>query len=357
MSIAIPTPETITAEFFSEVLRASGHAGARVAGFEATPVGTGQVGLCIRFALSYAEGAAGAPRTLVGKFPSQDPRSRQTGIDLGNYAREVFFYRELSPRLPIATPRCYYAEIVGTSAEFALILEDMAPARQGDQLAGCSPEVARAAVLELVQLHAPSWQDARLRGLPLIPEASPERGVQLRGLYAAMLPGFLARFGPQLAPDEREIIAAVAKSEGPPFAYPAEPWSLVHIDYRLDNLLIDERSSPARIAVVDWQSLVLGSPLSDVAYFLGASLLPAARRPIEREIVRAYHDALCAAGVRDYGWDRCWDDYRRGAFAGFAVTVVASMIVAETERGNEMFTVMARRHARHALDLGAAELL
>ena len=74
MSIAIPTPETITAEFFSEVLRASGHAGARVAAFEAAPVGTGQVGLCIRFALSYAEGAADAPRTLVGKFPSRDPR-------------------------------------------------------------------------------------------------------------------------------------------------------------------------------------------------------------------------------------------------------------------------------------------
>jgi hypothetical protein len=33
------------------------------------------------------------------------------------------------------------------------------------------------------------------------------------------------------------------------------------------------------------------------------------------------------------------------------------MIVVETERGNDMFTVMARRHARHALDLGAAEFL
>jgi hypothetical protein len=357
MPLAIPTPETISAEFFSELLRSSGHAGARVAGFEATPVGTGQIGLCLRFALSYAEGGTGAPRTLVGKFPARDPLSRKTGVELGNYAREVFFYRELKPRLPVTTPRCYYAEIVGTSAEFALILEDMAPARQGDQLAGCSPEIAHAAVLELVKLHAPSWQDVRLRGLPLIAEPSPERSALSRGFYAAMLPGFLARFGPRLAPDEREIIAAVATSKGPPHAYPAEPWSLVHIDYRLDNLLIDERPSPPRIAVVDWQSVVLGSPLSDVAYFLGASLLPEARRVVEREIVGAYHEALRAAGVRDYAWVRCWEDYRRGAFAGFAVTVVASMIVAETERGNEMFTVMARRHARHALDLGAADLL
>jgi hypothetical protein len=66
---------------------------------------------------------------------------------------------------------------------------------------------------------------------------------------------------------------------------------------------------------------------------------------------------LLAQGVRDYGWELCWRDYRRGAFAGFAVTVVASVIVQETARGNDMFTVMARRHARHALDLGSAEFL
>jgi hypothetical protein len=28
-----------------------------------------------------------------------------------------------------------------------------------------------------------------------------------------------------------------------------------------------------------------------------------------------------------------------------------------TARGNEMFTAMARRHARHALDLGSAEFI
>ena len=32
------------------------------------------------------------------------------------------------------------------------------------------------------------------------------------------------------------------------------------------------------------------------------------------------------------------------------------MIVEQTARGDEMFTAMARRHARHALDLAANEL-
>jgi hypothetical protein len=353
----IPTPESVTAEFFTELLRANGHPRARVARFTGEPVGTGQIGRCVRFAFELAGDAAGAPRTLVGKFPSLDPLSRQTGVQLRNYAREIFFYRELAARVPIAKPRCYYAEIKGEGPEFALILEDMAPARQGDQLAGCSPEVAHAALCELAKLHAATWMDARLRGLDLIAEPSAEGAVRGRALYAQMLPAFLERFAPRLARDEQEIIAAVAKSNGPPHRYPAEPWALVHIDYRLDNLLIDARHSPPRVSVVDWQSLVLGSPLSDAAYFLGASLLPEVRRPVERDLVRAYFDGLCAGGVGGYVWENCWQDYRRGAFAGFAVTVVASVIVQETERGNEMFTAMAQRHARHALDLGSAEFL
>jgi aminoglycoside phosphotransferase (APT) family kinase protein len=357
MSRAIPTPESVTPAFLTELLRASGHPGVLVDRFSAEPVGTGQIGRCVRFRLELAGDGSGVPRSLVGKFPSLDALSRQTGVQLRNYAREIYFYRELAARVPISKPRCYYAEIAGDGPEFALILEDLAPARQGDQLAGASPEVARAAVVELAQLHGPTWCDDSLRGRDLIAEPSPERAAQGRELYAQMLPAFLARFAERLAPEEREIIAAVANSHGPPHAYPARPFALVHIDYRLDNLLIDAGVSPPRVSVVDWQSLVLGSPLSDVAYFLGASLLPEVRRPIERELVRAYHDALLTGGVRDYAFEQCWSDYRRGAFAGFAVTVVASVIVQETARGNDMFTVMARRHARHALDLGSAEFL
>ena len=87
----------------------------------------------------------------------------------------------------------------------------------------------------------------------------------------------------------------------------------------------------------------------------GAGLLPETRRAAEEEIVRAYHDDLLATGVADYDWASCWQDYRRGVFAGLAVTVVASMIVQETKRGNEMFVAMARRHSRHAIDLDAQE--
>jgi aminoglycoside phosphotransferase (APT) family kinase protein len=122
-------------------------------------------------------------------------------------------------------------------------------------------------------------------------------------------------------------------------------------------MLIDERDAPPRVTVVDWQSVKVGKPLNDVAYFLGASLLPEVRRDVERDIVAEYHAALGQAGIDDLDWQDCWDGYRRGAFAGFGVTVIASMIVEQTVRGDQMFIAMARRHARHALDVDAWEWL
>lgn len=350
-------PQDVTAAWLTGCLQRSGHTDAVVRSFESTRIGTGQIGMCVRYDLDLDGGDESTPVSLVGKFASDDPTSRHTGVMLGNYIKEVCFYRELQHRLTISTPRCYYAEIEGQGPEFALLLEDLAPGEQGDQLAGCTPAVARAAVLELVGLHAPSWCDEGLRNTEWIGEPSEPRIALGRAMYQAQLPGFVERYGPRLEADEVEIIEQVAASTGAPFELLGSPYSLVHVDYRLDNLLIDDRCTPPSIAVVDWQSLTLGHPLSDVAYFMGAGLMPDVRRAVERGIVGDYHRALVRAGVRDYDEDRCWNDYRRGAFAGFVVTVVAAPLVEQTERGDAMFTAMARRHARHALDLGADAFL
>ena len=357
MSKSIPTPADIDVEFLTRCLREAGHASAQVKGFSSERVGTGQIGQCIRYGLELEDPDADTPRSLIGKFPSDDPTSRQTGIQLRAYLKEVSFYRDLQSRLGIRTPKCYFAEIEGEGPEQMLLLEDLAPAEQGDQLLGCSPEVAQAAVLELVGLHAPSWCDASLRTLEWLGEPNPMM-IQLgRALYSVQLEPFMQRFEDRLEADEAQIIRAVAESKGPPFALLGDVFSLVHVDYRLDNILINEAIDPPSIAVVDWQGVTLGHPLADVAYFIGAGLLPETRKSVEEDLVRGYHDALQEAGVSGYSWQQCWTDYRRGAFAGFAVTVVASVMVQQTERGDEMFTAMARRHALHALDLGAEEFL
>jgi hypothetical protein len=108
---------------------------------------------------------------------------------------------------------------------------------------------------------------------------------------------------------------------------------------------------------VDWQGLRMGRPLNDVALCVAGGLEPEVRREVEAGILRDYHAALLGAGVHDFDWERCWFEYRRAAFAGLGLTVIASVAVAQTPRGDAMFTAMARRYARHGLDAGAEEFL
>lgn len=348
--------DQVDASWLTACLRRAGH-DVNVSSFRQSPIGTGQIGKCLRYELEYASNRSGAPTTLVGKFAADDPDSRVAGVQFGNFIKEVSFYQSLQSRLSIVTPRCYYADIEGVGPVMALLLEDLAPMNQGDQLKGTNAEVARSAVGQLVGLHAPTWCDESLRGIDWLGEPALETQTELKALYASLVPGFLDRFSGQLEPDEAAIIERVGVSDGPLFSALTDPYSVVHVDYRLDNLMIEDVASNPAVTVIDWQSLTLGHPLSDVAYFIGAGLRQDDRRGVERSLVEHYHQGLLTSGVTGYDWQRCWHDYARGSFAGFGVTVIASMLVQRTDRGDQMFATMARRHARHALDLGADQLL
>jgi hypothetical protein len=90
---------------------------------------------------------------------------------------------------------------------------------------------------------------------------------------------------------------------------------------------------------------------------LGASFADAdVRAAHERRLVDFYADQLEAQGVSA---DRAelWEQYRLYAFSGFVMAVFAAMNVVRTERGDEMFAVMAERPARQALHLDSLSLL
>jgi hypothetical protein len=102
----------------------------------------------VRIALAY-DGPEPGPATLVAKLPASGPHEPGDAQALRNYELEVRFYQELAPTLPVRTPRCHHADIASDAGSFVLLLEDMAPARQGDQLLGCTPDEAAVAVAEL----------------------------------------------------------------------------------------------------------------------------------------------------------------------------------------------------------------
>jgi hypothetical protein len=352
-------PEEVTTAWLDDVLRGAGAVrSARVVAALPTVVGTGQMGTSVRYALGYEGDAAGAPRSVVCKFASSDPTSRSTGLQLRTYEVEVAFYRDVARTVDMRIPHCHFGDIDLATGEFVLVLEDLAPAVQGDQLAGCAVDQAGVAMEELAKLHAPRWNDPNLATVEWLNRNASEESLAFSEmLLPQLLPGFLERYADRLEPRHVALAERLMRNIGRFLRDRPGPRAVQHGDYRLDNMLFGTAAGGYPLAVVDWQTVVWGPPAFDASYFLGAGLPVDERRRHERDLLRRYHDALVGRGVHDYGWDDLWRDYRRYAFGGFLMAIGASVMVVQTPRGDEMFLTMIRRHAAQIDDLDAAALL
>jgi hypothetical protein len=350
-------PEALTDDWLTTCLRNAGllRSGA-VSGFSVEPVGTGQMGDSFRLLLQLTPGAEAAVPTLVGKFTAADEQSRTTGVSMRTAEVEVRFYQQVAPTLPARIPACYYAEVDAATARFVLILEDLAPRQPGDQVAGCTVEEAALALDELAKIHAPHWGDPALARLEWLNRRDPESLGSLAAVFPSLWTGFVERYAGR-APDHVVRVGdRFFPRIGDYFLRQDEPRTVQHADYRVDNLLFGgPADSP--VAVVDWQTVTWGQAAADLAYFLGGSIDVEARRRHETDLVRRYFDVARGHGMTDYSFDDLWRDYRRHAYSGLVMAVGAAMMVARTERGDDMFLAMADRAAAHVEDMDAERLL
>jgi hypothetical protein len=359
MTGAVAGGGDLTAEFLTRAL-AGRLAGAAVRTVELAGVGTGQVSDTYRLHLTYdpadnngrRPGAPALPATMIAKVPAADPASRAAARAFRTYEIEASFYRELAPGLPVALPECFYSGYDAALDEYVVLLSDLGPAEPGDQLAGLSPDDAAAAIGELAALHAAGWDRQDLAALPWLNRSSPDGTALMAAVVTDLYPGFRDRYAERVEPGTLGLVEAFLPHIGRYLAGQDEPRTLVHGDFRADNLLF----GPARPVVLDWQTASFGAGTGDLAYFLGSSLPVPLRQEHEPDLVRLYHSTLASCGV-PLTWADCWDGYRWHAFGGIVMDVIAAMVVQQTARGDDMFAAMASRHARHALDLDALTLV
>ena len=134
------------------------------------------------------------------------------------------------------------------------------------------------------------------------------------------------------------------------------PRTMLHMDFRPDNFLFGSSPDAPPLVIVDWQTVTAGPGTHDLAYMIGGSFEPADRGPVERRLVESYCAQLAAHGI-DYPFDTCWRDYRISSLWGVLMSVIATMLAAQTERGDLMLTTMLRRHALQAIELDALSLV
>lgn len=335
----LKTADDLTSDWLSEVLST------RVESFSVEPVGTGQMGDSYRITLDTG-------RTVVLKLAAADDTSRATGLALRLFEVEVRFYLELAQSLRAPVPQCFFGEVEVDTGWFTLLLEDLAPAVQGDQLLGCTAEQAELALVELAGLHAAGWNKPALAALPWLNRQTPESAAFTASLIGGLFPGFLERYSAQLSSTQIDICTRLMARLDRYLADRSGPMTVVHGDYRLDNLLFEGNK---KVTVVDWQTATWGPPMVDTSYFVACALADAdLRAELEEGLVRRYHQELA---VEDYPWEDCWRDYRRLAFGTLVMAIASSMLVERTDRGDQMFLCSIDRACAQIDHLNSLELL
>ncbi len=354
---AVPTTTSeVTAEWMTGALRSSGTipAEAEVTEVVADPAaaGVGFMGEVASVDLVYGGDVGDAPTTVVVKFPTRSPEIRAMMHPTRIYEREHRFYQELADQTPLRTPRVHHVTCEPAedpaAEQYVLVMEDLSGLTLGDQVAGVTPDQAAAALTGLGTHHARFWGGAGLETADFIPVINGPLNRAGVAIYEASLPGFMEAFGSAIDPGLESFVAGYAGIRDRIIDdLAAMPHTLVHFDYRADNLFFDGDG----VAVIDWQAISQGGGAADVGYFLSQNLAVEHRRSAEDELLGVYHDALLAGGVTGYDLDDLRRDYRVGIECGWIIPVLAvGSLDFSSERAVALWTEVLARVQASLLD-------
>jgi thiamine kinase-like enzyme len=207
-------------------------------------------------------------------------------------------------------PRCYDAVFDETAGRFHLLLEDLSETHavvSGWPLPPTDAQCERI-VETYARFHAAWWDDARLgHGVGALLDI---------GRYATVLAETYARFaaslGDRLSAERRDryerMVGASARLAHRHLT--GRHITLVHNDAHVWNLLYPRDGVDADVCLIDWDSWRPRIGARDLSYMMAVHWYPERRRRLEADLLRRYHAALQARGVRGYELPALRDDYR-----------------------------------------------
>ena len=328
--------------------------GSEVSAVRVLRVGTGQMGQSWRLTIEWADPANGLPKSFVAKMAGGDPETRTLIAD--GYRSEYLWYTELGSSVDILIPQCWYATITDDAVSFVLLLDDLAPSEPGAQIPGATVAEAHTALREMAGLHGPRWGDPSLLDIPALRPPSEEGAGFHAQIFAGAVPQFVAQFGEWMSADDIATLDDISTWMGDWLLSRLTNLTLIHGDFRPDNLMIAPSGSP--ITTLDWQTVGLGFAGRDLGYFLGLGVDTELRRANERDLVATYHEAITKHGV-DVTVEQCFNDYRLGTPQGPLVTVLGAVYATATpsDASNAMFSSMITRSCAAIRDLDPRTLI
>jgi aminoglycoside/choline kinase family phosphotransferase len=305
--------------------------------------------------IAYGPGASG-PSSVVVKMPTDDPGGVALGQMLRLWEKEARFYLDLAHDLPVRTPQCYWAGGDPATGVYGLVLEDLSHLTNGDQLAGATPDQAAASIDALARWQAAESGDGRSSRLEWMPSTSSDpMYLGLQPMLEAVWPTFVDQLGDQAPAGTLGVLEASIPSLTENFQMRLLEPTLVHSDFRVDNLFFDDDG----VIVLDWQAVATGQGLYDLTYFLAGSLSTDRRRADERALVERYRSGLAEGGVAVPPSGEFFALYRRCMLstAGIAAMLLGQLDFTVNQRAADLARGMASRFLEAAADLDVAEFL
>ena len=300
------------------------------------------------------------PKSVVVKLPSSFEENRQQGIALGMFEAEVRFYNQLGPMVNVGLPKIYHADIVEGTADFIIVMEDLSDLTMVTQSDGMRAIQTESAVRVLAKIHSVWWGKMESHEFDWIPSMIGPRIEFVTQTLSDMFPRFAENFGEFISSEALHLYELFSKNylNVNKVLAARSPWTLVHQDCRVENMLFGEIGSDY-VAVIDWQGIGRGPSSYDLAYLLGGSVETDLRRQHEDQWISIYHKTLLEEGVLNYSIQQLREDYRISHLQGGLATAMftAGSLNLNNERGLQLVVTMVQRHAQAALDQNGIQFL
>jgi hypothetical protein len=252
-----------------------------------------------------------------------------------------------------------FADIDPETQDFLLVLEDMGSAAAGDQLKGCDEALMLQGFEKAGQLHGRFWGETerypwlRFQNNPEINQFRQD---------AIFRPGVgptIEQFGACFTGNLADVVTQIGEQFVPLFERAMRgTQTIIHGDYRIDNMLLPETDQGVEIVAVDWQNTTGGRGPHDIAYFSSQSCGPEMRGETEMRALKRYHEILVDEGVKQYSFDECLEDFRYNLMITMITPIaVCGTLDAGNERGMELGKVMLERSLSSLEAMQCADLL
>ena len=192
------------------------------------------------------------------------------------------------------------------------LLEDLSDYRVGDQVEGATFEESGLALEELAKLHGTFWGEVNSDEFDWMPRFSNSwnatnmlEGSQASWEQAAQnFDEHMPQWIRDIKEDYFQALPELQKH------LDKEPVTVLHGDFRLDNLFFGKEPHHHKMTFIDWQGPVRGRGPVEIAFLLAQSTKIEERRAHEKELIQRYLDSLQAQGVSEYSFDEAWEDFR-----------------------------------------------